>query len=137
MSKENKYYTPDISEFHVGFEYEQLIPGNIWDKNIYAGEYATRGWMLPCNEDESLATEYVRAKYLDKKDIEECGWGNCKLPYEYDHSWMLKEYKLQAWLNEWPSTIRISHDFTFVNLFHGKIKNISELRKLMKQLNIL
>jgi len=37
---ESKYYTPDISEFHVGFEYESLEDPRLpekqysWSKNI-------------------------------------------------------------------------------------------------------
>ena len=38
---ESKYYTPDISEFHVGFEYEQL--------RTYGSLEGT--WEVQCFED--------------------------------------------------------------------------------------
>lgn len=32
--EKNKYYTPGLSEFHVGFEYEVLTSQNEWKKFI-------------------------------------------------------------------------------------------------------
>ena len=63
----NKYYTPSIEEFHVGFECEIKI-GDHW-KNIKAiediEEMLIYGIPKPNNS---------RVKYLDKDDIESLGW---------------------------------------------------------------
>ena len=68
---ENKYYKPDIEEFHVGFEYEvEDLHDNLidrcWRRQVFEGEDATiREW---------LETNDVRVKYLDKEDIESLGF---------------------------------------------------------------
>jgi len=76
--EKSKYYTPEISEFHVGFEYERLISmkggtavpkeehHEIWEKHI-----ATKheiAWMF------TNFPNVVRTKYLDQKDIESFGF---------------------------------------------------------------
>ncbi len=87
-----KYYTPNISEFHVGFEYEYTNtshqvamidfekdtvervgePTKVWDKNTYQG--------YGFNDVRKLIDrEALRVKYLDKEDIESLGW-------EYDNN---------------------------------------------------
>jgi hypothetical protein len=83
----NKYYTPDISEFHVGFEYDNfdcLGDGNrFWQEN-------KKWWQTIDNKDtsyikesclmsykdlqEAIKNEEVRVKYLDKEDIESLGF---------------------------------------------------------------
>ena len=59
----NLYYTPEISEFHVGFEYEVFDKlHNIWNKEnnffLQQGDF----------KDE------IRVKYLDQFDIESLGF---------------------------------------------------------------
>jgi NDP-sugar pyrophosphorylase family protein len=85
--------------------------------------------------------ENCRIKYLDRQDIEECGWKfsslaqNFSIITEEDE----KNNKLGIWL-EIMSNGRIKiidcripiHEV----VFNGYIKNKSELQKLMKQLNI-
>lgn len=110
MEKENRYYTPNLEEFHVGFEYEvydyvwsysvQLFkrdqyvvvseptPGKKWIKHTYErnqfidpdGEYKIIDYLPDYLEDEK-----IRVKYLDQQDIEELGWGDYEPPYEYNH----------------------------------------------------
>ena len=43
---ENKYYVPDITEFRVGFEYEEKSSG-LWTKQIY-NEYSPHLRLLVC-----------------------------------------------------------------------------------------
>jgi hypothetical protein len=78
-----KYYTPDISEFRVGFEY-QLCTGNVvptqddedWvdftfgNNDIY--EFDNEGWVLSVKA--YLEMNRIRVKHLDKEDIESLGW---------------------------------------------------------------
>ena len=88
-----KYYTPDISEFHVGFEYEhchssirfvmldlrtgdrtnETEPKEIWEKSVFTGnEFDV--WKSSFKFDDSLRDGQIRVKYLDKEDIESFGF---------------------------------------------------------------
>jgi len=111
--EKNKYYTPDISEFHVGFEYEGItnrdgktylesiicIPSTFKDLRIDDGTLCG----IEC-KGEVLGT---RVKYLDKSDIESLGFKILKesslnderhtcITYDIVHSWphLVEGYKL-------------------------------------------
>lgn len=132
---ENKYYTPEIEEFCVGFEVEvNQIDSNWksygWEKEVIREDFNFK-----------LASDYIglyRVKHLDKEDIERLGWKFISEPY--DKYFKLNEnYSLYLepedkknvriiYTNDWGD---ISHP-----IFSGTIKNKSELRKLMQQLNI-
>jgi hypothetical protein len=143
-----KYYTPLGEEFHVGFEYEifedfDVLPEKIWQKQIY-GQH---GWdqespdFVHTYPGEDSVSKKFRVKFLDQDDMKSEGWiltqeegasfinfeqtvryrtdkVKCKLHYVLSTKWML---------------IYLHEDKT---LFAGRIKNISELRKLQKQLGI-
>lgn len=71
---ENKYFTPDIEDIHVGYEYEQLI-NQVWTKEIFA-----KGSYLPENIDllhwahSCILNKNLRVPYLTKEQIEAEGW---------------------------------------------------------------
>lgn len=125
---ENKYYVPDISEFHVGFEYEWLCTaGNKWLKKVYK-----EGIFL----EESL--ENCRVKYLDKEDIESLGFEEIGQ----------EDYYLNGDLDNWRIERLYDKDKNYFyriekedrgdieQIFFVYIKNKSELKKLLKQLGI-
>ena len=140
---ENKYYTPTIDEFHVGFEYE--IDN---EKSIYSETH-----MNLFNINHKIKLNQIRVKYLDKEDIESLGWKvieSGKSPFTGKELYKFKINKEVGfntgtnWYLEdgyTPGTIRITIENygswatskDTINLF---IKNKSELKKLMKQLNI-
>ena len=84
----NKYYTPSIEEFHVGFEYEILETNDalikigekreyVWFKrianeHIFEEEINTMDGEMPFSAGFSEGT--IRVKYLDKEDIESLGF---------------------------------------------------------------
>ncbi|TXG79215.1 MAG: hypothetical protein E6R13_10255 [Spirochaetes bacterium] len=120
-----KYYTPDITEFHVGFEYEELEQGE-WRKTTSDGSdiYHIGKYYIKENK--------IRVKYLDQSDIESLGW---KMVWNDSHG---TDYTFNDW------QINISVNGNYLQLFKGKapyfrgiIKNKSELNKLMHQLNII
>jgi hypothetical protein len=147
---ENKYYTPSIKEFHVGFEYEQedINEGGSslsWYKyTIKEGEAYIIDQLIT-NEDLGLS---YRVKYLDREDIESLGFT------DYKHSvmdwWSKKgyfdsvggryrfdEYKLRYNLKDQELHIEAFFGGSSEGmLFEGIIKNKSELKVLLKQLNI-
>lgn len=77
--EDNLYYTPTISEFYIGFEYEYMN-GDRWEESeMRIQDYKSDGpdyersdsWF----EEEILrGIRTVRVKYLDQFDIESLGW---------------------------------------------------------------
>ncbi len=125
VKRMDKHYTPEIEEFHVGFEYEE------WDIRAEDDFIKTvvpeKGYVNhPYNE--------VRVKYLDTEDIKSLGF-EIDADYKSINSVMFSkdDYTiLQSDITE----ILISDSFNETTLFNGRIKNKSELKKLLKQLGI-
>lgn len=135
---ESKYYTPEIEEFHVGFEYEAFHSkewffeegGNQWVKSkVSLGtDILTLNYAINC--------DFVRVKYLDREDIESLGWkaGVQGLAVDGYSGW--EEFKKDDYrmvLSDNQGLIIVCRNHTS---FSGTIKNKSELKKLLKQLGI-
>lgn len=129
-----KYYTPSIQEFHVGFEYEVNYGNNNWVKeSLYSKEQVN---VLPF-----MNTNNIRVKYLNKEDIESLGW---KSSDRLIREFYIKDKNVVYYLNSIPNgKIHIKQEWNpykeVVNtedLFIGYLKNKSELQRLMKQLGI-
>lgn len=150
---ENKYYTPTIEEFHVGFEYEYFDSiYSRWRTYILYEEYTlpTQDMLEDYNpfwQTKNLSS--FRVKYLDREDIESLG-------LKFD------DIRCDDNYNEWECYFSISNEIKFgisvkkseedipyisiypdhktsehlIFRFTGYIKNKSELKKLMKQLGI-
>jgi len=127
---ENKYYTPTIEEFHVGFEYEY--------EDINEGGASLSWYKGTIKANEAYIIDQLfehddldfRVKLLDREDIDSLGW---KMLHEKN---FLFNERFCLQINE--TYIHI-HDNSFIGtlvLFNGTIKNKSELQKLMTQLNI-
>ena len=154
---ENKYYTPTIEEFHVGFEYEYRKKGTEW-KNNEDDEVICD---LECDDIYSLKLDLknnlIRVKYLDKDDVKECGWKHDanddgeEIPSLFEKHGYSLGFSIDQQMT--PKDIcyilyLFPDNFVIVDsiykcgsgreemLFRGTIKNKSELKKLMKQLNI-
>lgn len=139
---ENKYYTPELHEFHIGFQYEAKSNGNY----VYINKHDEPNWKLQTfsggflNDEGSevdaiekeLKNNNIRVKHLDREDIESFGFVKHKT---IDNYWKLNEHVLR--LKNSKISIYIYDEYTIDRLiFEGTIKNKSELRKLMQQLNI-
>lgn len=124
----DKYYTPSIEEFHVGFEYEESYDkGKTWNKNRI--EYFYEFEELKSTLDYDL----TRVKYLDKEDIESLGFIYNHPDQYFKEDLVLlidDDYFIQLFLD------RKRNLSSNVYLFQGTIKNKSELIKLLKQLGI-
>lgn len=154
-----KYYTPKIDEFYVGFEFEYMSPyndkySNEWNaysvsliqiengfslQNISYIYNKSKGIINPkyflTGIDKKLE-KIFRVKYLDKEDIESLGF---KYNTEYHGDYFYSKEDMELIYrpeNNWLS-IKKSEDTLLYNLFYGKIKNKSELKKLLKQLCII
>lgn len=71
MTKEDKYYTPDVEEFYVGFEYE-ITTGYDWAKKTFKHEDFNT--FMYKHLDNAVSQQQVRVKYLCKKDITDLGF---------------------------------------------------------------
>lgn len=129
--KEEKYYTPSIEEFHVGFEYEiKSIEMNDWEKVQF---------LFTEDHEAFISGKFykTRVKYLDQEDIKSLGWQKKEdKPYKIE-----KEKYYYLMVSVVPTYYIITmHNKKRMNadmiLFSGTIKNKSELKRLMKQLNI-
>jgi hypothetical protein len=158
----NKYYTPEIEEFYIGFEYEHklhlidkipdnIIPGTI---ELPEGEWLKATFEYPFYHQGLINfSNFFRVKYLDQEDIESLGFiksnseilfarssltfwdkGNYCLGYcEADkHISIRGRYNHGRRAINWYNTNNTGEGI----LFDGIIKNKSELIKLMKQIGI-
>lgn len=141
MEIKEKYYTPSIEEFYVGFEYEENVynkvsetsANNSWVKKIFSQET-----YIHIEDDFNY-----RVKYLDQEDIESLGFKATSPRYfiiaapgslgyftevVLDYRWFTsKDCKIY---------IRGKRGDEHENIFVGQIKNKSELKRLLKQLGI-
>ena len=174
-----KYYTPKIEEFHVGFEFEISLTSiggldivdfskdpiqvqhiskpnhKIWEKSkvFFDTSYGFKNKLFRSIEQlkEILDDGNIRVKYLDKEDIESLGFKflkneinsndleykelfekeNIGLVYNYNNK-TVGMFTLDLSKNGVYSEIQ--RDPNLVNRI--TIKNKSELKKLLKQLNV-
>ena len=135
---ENKYYTPTIEEFHVGFEYEEetIIYTDKgwfthkdlgWEKKIFDSTSYMENYYLSERVKRGLVGKYnptIRVKYLDREDIESLGFAQTvEDQYTLDDIEFLIDDDL---------FVQIIKDDGF--LFQGTIKNKSELKKVLKMI---
>lgn len=141
MEIQSKYYTPEIEEFCVGFEYEIFQKGETYNPDVmylmapkeddewYKFKYPDP--FLGYNLDRMFKTYKIRVKYLSKEDIESLGFNTEDNGECYNLQIGFDLYGLYPWEN---NRIHITKDMK--TLFDGIIKNKSELKKLLKQLQI-
>jgi hypothetical protein len=159
---ENKYYTPNIEEFHVGFEYESyevsFVQGERWELpepewvkktvlDINNSEYKGKAsYHVSINnryEKDEEWNKYIRVKCLDEFDIIDCGFEkletkSCKkLKFininKYNRDECIYfEDKVVDGYGKYVAVDNNCGDF----YFKGHIKNKSELKKLLEQLGV-
>lgn len=147
---DNIYYTPKIEEFCIGFEYEQALVDTYWNISEW------KKTIFLQNTDFNNLIKYInfnRVKYLDKEDIESLGF-----TFNSKNLSVVLEEPIMVFRNETSNTALayyynshrvslitadLSKDPTY-NLTGQdpnkiaplKIKNKTELVKLLNQLNI-
>lgn len=155
---EKKYYTPTIEEFHVGFECEvdvAMVSGPKMEHGIAqvdeidTGHYFEYHLCVNGTRVYEGRIERFRVKYLDIEDIESLGWKNhvhsslfyFDIPNVTTHS---GEYFLNDELIGYPDYEMVFEESNKITIrdcerdviFCGTIRNKSELKKLMQQLQI-
>jgi len=121
-----KYYTPEIEEFKVGFEFEFMH-----------SDYKEQGWKKyntpefnfekeDCPFGGKDLSEY-RVKYLDREDIESLGWSFLE---KIGDSEVFKNYtgrRLHFVSISDPPFIAIKHSISEEDIFRGYCYNKTEL----------
>lgn len=143
-----RYYTPEKKEFHIGFQYEaqdmlpsgaavDYFPKVFTEENVLYSVFQTNAWY-----------DKPRVKILDIEDIEEIG-----IPYiggkmisdgpQYFKGKVEKGYWLHLTCTflSYTTIVRIEtsvlEDSVKTLVVHSiGMKNISEFKRLLKQLNI-
>jgi len=150
----DKYYKPEIEEFHVGFEYyiKNFIKPTDKVDDEYLNNEENFNWVCQIwkshmvMEENFNVIEYrsgratiitvpdsIKAKYLNKEDIESLGWEGQKANSVY---FKRDGYRLVHWMVEPQREItifKIHNDSNEEVVFRGIVKNKSELTKIMKQ----
>lgn len=136
-----KFYTPQIEEFHVGFEYELH-----YDDGDYFKKHTDKGCLI----DKGLYDSFVkyrslRVKCLDREDVESLGFEFSKSKYEGELFLSKKECKFGSNSPKFYELIlgqrkdiclSIEEHTSYGNSsqkMYFTVKNKSELKRLLKQ----
>lgn len=145
--EQNKYYTPEIEDLFIGYECELFIPASK-EPMVLGGYYDTwvqmsftKPWRI---HDVQKGESQIRTKYLDKEDIEKCGWILVRQEIKpYGSNWCnfkSKDWELHVQLgdNYFPRLLNINGRKHCPWKGNVKVdcKSINELRKIMKMLGI-
>lgn len=119
-----KYYTPTIEEFHVGFEYEISNSESTWNKR-------TIRHGADIDEIRHNRIYPIRVKYLDQQDIEAEGWIKQYTSADGTEGFSVSGYKLEI-----KRTRVTIYPLNKTSMFVGEIRNRSELHRIMRQIGI-
>ncbi len=142
-----KYYTPEIIEYHEGFEYEYStsLDGKEWIKTTFD---------IGCGDIDEMAGDWhdfspnnrnrlFRVKFLSSEDIVKCGWkfgttiDGFDSFYKNSNILFFSEKEHTAVITEPIGGLaHLGMEKATESVFRGTIKNINELRTLMQMLNI-
>lgn len=135
---ENKFYVPQIEEFHIGFgyEYHEHFGKEFGKWNKYTIESASK-LLQVC---DLLASGSIRVKLLDIEDIQELGWEYHKEDKNFSNWKTYKRNdKFLTFNTEDITKIEIHNGEWYEDrntYFEGTIKNYNELQIIMQMLNI-
>jgi hypothetical protein len=133
---ENKYFTPDIEDFCIGYEYETIYLKSVWTKENLS--IMDAGWFFESYHNDAIPTEF-RVPYLTKEQIEAEGWIKAKAPIVtinhdfYEIPYIKDNFRVDY--NFRNNLINIIEN-NGKNLFYGKCKDINTFRKIIKLLGI-
>ena len=138
----DKYYTPEIEEFHPGFEFESYNNLDWYHKKDVSGwnkiVYDKVAYMKhPIDQIKAaLGRKWARVKYLDQEDMESLGFEET-----YDDAEGNVYYELGG-IALWTAE-HLRENITIIDnvterednaIFKGVVKNKSELKRILKQI---
>ena len=140
---ENKYYTPTIEEFHVGFECEVATISSNGNEN-WSKELIGPTWFNSIGQnnikESIIELGTYRVKYLDKEDIESLGF---EVKWNEYGNVVLEKGKYRIFYNTRFETDKVTivdkvdDETPFTDcpvLFTGIIKNKSKLKRILKMI---
>lgn len=144
---ENKYYRPEIEEFHIGFEFERALVDCNWSITTWEKEVLKEGTDL---KTIAKYPSFNRVKFLDRKDIEEQGLYFERSTIDFNNSDIdlylnkdmnitlahhIDSHKISTFTRD-PSLcefyLETNHDPRKIN--NVTVRNKSELKKILKQI---
>ena len=141
---DNKYYTPSKEELHIGFEFEEEFKNPNWHKLANPSQDIYEFVKLKLDTSHSISriiqkikTDKVRVKFLDESDLEELGWNVHEKGIEkkvVGGEWRVHYLKLGTLELQYSDDLDWEAGFEIADV---KVKNKSEMRKLMEMLNIV
>ena len=128
-----QYYTPELSDLRIGYEYEFTYDGG----KTYKKEILT-GRDFDQLEIPGIIESKIRVPYFTKEQIKDEGWEFIKIHEMIDP---LKEFRKKDYLmtySEGKKLLTISHIKLDIGefLFCGTCKSINEFRTILKLLEI-
>lgn len=130
----NKYYTPEIEEFHEGFDFEvDWSKDEGWDDQTYSLHD-----IHLIDIENALDLDKIRVKYLDREDIESFGFKQVHYD-QFEKNYYEKDGLVFGLEFGEEGEIHIHHtvrERVYV-LFNGKIKNKSEFKRILKQIGVI
>jgi len=149
------YYTPEISEFHIGFEYEYSEYGRkIWINETADFDDISLAFSIYEDANHEFPSTY-RVKFIDREDIESLGFTffGCRLmednvTCDYPRVFSIKEPRdetkfghnpkiLYMICEVGPNLFDIENMVTKTKTEKIFIKNKSELKKILTQLSVV
>jgi hypothetical protein len=132
---ESAYFTPDIEDFYVGYEFQGKIYGeeDQWVNCVYSKP--TDEMFCKDSDGNVWINDSIRVPYLTKEQIEAEGW---KIESEIKGYFKFKNYHLSFDYVTGLYRMRISKDEDLREnlIFEGTCKDINTFRKICKLLGI-
>ena len=137
---ENKYFTPDMEDFHIGYECEISTP-TIWKSGKFPEILELNSELDEFGKDSLMKAAHaiLRVPYLTKEQIETEGWNKAKVPIVtisndfYEIPYIKDNFRIDY--NFKNNLINVLEN-NGKNLFCGKCKDINTFRKICKLLEI-
>lgn len=138
---ENKYFTPDIEDLHIGYECEEHTPYSTdeWSKVIIEDFGSESDFDLQRCRD-FIFMDKIRVPYLTKEQIEAEGWKFIKkhpgtecCDFEMGKYYLDVDFDFRENIHLRIYDGEYENEF---NYFSGKCKDINTLRKIIKLLGI-
>lgn len=146
-TEENKYFTPNVEDIHVGYELE-ILEGFNWNKYIVPSTSAMynkkKDEITPMFAEYTKIIHYllyerdlIRVPYLTKAQIEKEGWKEI-----HDEEYIKDDKKEGRWwfnnnaVTEWQSTFEFRYGGCNHVKFQGECKDINTFIFVCKLLNI-
>lgn len=123
VNEDKKYYTPEISELHIGYQCEVKNYKGIWENTKIKDDECSY-WQIWIDKQE------IRTKYLDSSDIISLGFEYIKCFDSYQNN------NMSIWFNKFRNQERIVISFGEFSTLSFERKSINELKTIIKLLNV-